>query len=79
MRHPAAPWRSLLSVSSGSLDLRSWFAGQLTRKRHSSSMSMTGSKKGRCLRSSTSGEQRSHFRAKRPSALLYLPVSIPRK
>ena len=41
---------------------------------------MTGSKKGRCLRSSTSGEQRSHFRAKRPSALnLYLPVSIPRK
>ena len=77
MSHPAAPWRSLLSVSSGSLDLRSWFAGQLTRKCHSSSM--TGSKKGRCLRSSTSGEQRSHFRAKRPSALLYLPVSIPRK
>ena len=77
MSHPAAPWRSLLSVSSGSLDLRSWFAGQLTRKCHSSSM--TGSKKGRCLKSSTSGEQRSHFRAKRPSALLYLPVSIPRK
>ena len=79
MSHPAAPWRSLLKVSSGSLDLRSWFSftGQLTRKCHSSSM--TGSKKGRCLRSSTSGEHRSHFLAKRPSALLYLPVSMPRK